>query len=121
MRAYIETIEVRRGGGLVVRSDHGGVGGGKDHGEADMNKNELRGFLEMRGITGFVPPAVMREALLVSNQTIRRWVNSKMLMQRDRGCFSSDDVLDFVWKNPRVIAKLKAKLYDGDNMARGEA
>jgi hypothetical protein len=77
-----------------------------------MNKIEVKAFVtEDLGLSGLVPTVMLRDALLVSSATICRWVKEKKLVRRYANCFEVSAISDFLYQNPQVISKLKAKKY----------
>ncbi len=74
-----------------------------------MTKTELRIFLNERNVIGFVMPSCVAAALNVHIKTVWGWMTSGELKKRGRGCYHADDVLEFLWRNPEVVARYKRK------------
>lgn len=77
-----------------------------------MNKSEIKRFVEEElGFSGLVPTIMLRDALMVSGATVCRWVKEKRLIRRDKNCYEVSAICDFLYQNPQVISRLKAKKY----------
>ena len=73
-----------------------------------MNKNKIREMLAAAGIVGVTNRLRLAAALKISPRTVSDAKTKGELKQVDRGTYSVDGIVEWLFANPRYLSRLCA-------------